>query len=115
MNIQLNFKPFDWFIACVTNNFDWHQTRQANKTREREKKNVMTKLTKALLPLNPLITDAIAFIITETVRISKCSKINSLLLKKSKNKYNWEPNFLRKFVVTLLLQQVSIKTDSSFW
>ena len=55
--------------------------------RER-KKNVMTNLTKALLPLNPLITDAINFIVTETVRISKCSKLNSFLLKKSKNKYN---------------------------
>ena len=41
------------------------------------KKNVMTKLMKALLPLNPLIADAITFIIIQTVRISKCSKLNS--------------------------------------
>ena len=67
---------------------DIRPDKPIKEEREREKKNVMTKLTKALRPLNPLITDAIAFIITETVRISKCSKINSLLLKKSKNKYN---------------------------
>ena len=48
------------------------------KKRER-KKNVMTKLMKALLPLNPLIADAITFIIIETVRISKCSKLNGFL------------------------------------
>ena len=41
------------------------------------KKNVMTKLMKALLPLNPLIADTITFIIIQTVRISKCSKLNS--------------------------------------
>ena len=34
---------------------------------------------KVLLPLNPLIVAAINFIIVETVRISKCSKLNSLL------------------------------------
>ena len=39
----------------------------------------MTKLMKALLPLNPLIAAAINFIIVETARISKCSKLNSLL------------------------------------
>ena len=43
------------------------------------KKNVMTKLMKALLPLNPLIADAITLIIVETVIISKCSKLNSFL------------------------------------
>ena len=42
---------------------------------------------KALLPLNPLIAAAITFIIIETVRISKYSKLNSFLFfKKSKNK-----------------------------
>ena len=42
------------------------------KKKERErKKNVMTKLMKALLPLNPLIADAITFMIIETARISK--------------------------------------------
>ena len=46
------------------------------KTRE---KNVMNKLMKALLPLNPLIADAITLIIRETPRISKCSKLNSFL------------------------------------
>ena len=74
----------------------------------------MSKLIKALLPLNPLIADAITYIIIETVRISECSKLNSFLFKKRKNKYNEVPNFLRKFSVTLLLQQASIKTDSSF-
>ena len=39
---------------------------------------------KALLPLNPLIADAITFIIIQTVRISKCSKLNSFLKKKKK-------------------------------
>ena len=36
----------------------------------------MARLMKALLPLNPLIADAITFIIIETVRISKFSKLN---------------------------------------
>ena len=45
----------------------------------KKRKNVMTKLMKALLPLNLLIADAITFIIIETVRISKCSKLNSFL------------------------------------
>ena len=60
------------------------------KETKRDKKNVMTKLIKALLPLNLLIADAITFIIIETVRISKFSKLKtSLFLKKrSKNKYN---------------------------
>ena len=49
------------------------------KERERGKKIVMTKLMKALLPLNPLIVDAMTFIIIETVRIPKCSKLNSFL------------------------------------
>ena len=44
----------------------------------------MTKLRKAFLLLNPLIVDAITFIIIETVRILKCSKLNSFLLKKVK-------------------------------
>ena len=48
------------------------------------KKNVMTKLMKALLPLNPLIADAITFIIIQTVRISKCSKLNSFFFFKKK-------------------------------
>ena len=42
----------------------------------------MTKVMKALLPLNPLIVDVITFIKTETVRISKCSKLNIFLFKK---------------------------------
>ena len=50
---------------------------QVNKKKE---KNVMTKLMKALLPLHPLIADSISFIVTETVRVSKCSKLNSFLL-----------------------------------
>ena len=57
----------------------------------KKRKNVMTKLMKALLTLNPLIVDAITFIIVETVRISKCSKLNSFFLKKVniiKYKYN---------------------------
>ena len=45
----------------------------------RPEKNVMTKLMKALLPLNPPKADAITFIIIETVRISKYSKLNSFL------------------------------------
>ena len=45
----------------------------------KKRKNVMTKLMKALLPLNLLIADAITFIIIETVRISKCSKLNRFL------------------------------------
>ena len=52
--------------------------RRDNSIKKREK-NVMTKLMKALLPLNLLITDAITFIIIETVRISKYSKPNSFL------------------------------------
>ena len=51
------------------------------KTKER-KKNMMTKLMKALLPLNLLIADAITFIIIETVRISKFSKLNIFFFKK---------------------------------
>ena len=35
---------------------------------KKRKKNVTTKLIKALLPLNPLIADVITFIIIETVR-----------------------------------------------
>ena len=50
---------------------------QVNKKKE---KNVMTKLMKALLPLHPLIADSISFMVTETVRVSKCSKLNSFLL-----------------------------------
>ena len=57
---------------------DIRPDKSIKKEREREK-NVMTKLMKALLPLNPLIADAITFIIIETVRISKCSKLNSFL------------------------------------
>ena len=47
----------------------------------------MIKLMKALLPLNPLIAAAITFIIIETERMSKYSKLNSFLfLKKGKTK-----------------------------
>ena len=42
----------------------------------------MTKIMKALLPLNPLIADAITFIIAETVTISKFSKLKIFLKKK---------------------------------
>ena len=49
------------------------------KKKKKKRKNVMTKLVKALLPLNPLIVYAITFIIRETVRISKCSKLNNFL------------------------------------
>ena len=51
----------------------------------------MIKLMKALLPLNLLIANAITFITVETVRILKCSKLNSFLKKKVniiKYKYN---------------------------
>ena len=47
--------------------------------KKKKRKNLMIKLMKALLPLNPLIADAITFIIAKTVRISKCSKLNSFL------------------------------------
>ena len=40
---------------------------------------------KALLPLNPLIADAITFIIIETVRISKRSKLHRLKKKQKQN------------------------------
>ena len=53
-------------------------TREVNKKREGEK-NVVTNFMKALLSLNWLIADAITFIIIETVRTSKCSKLNSFL------------------------------------
>ena len=49
------------------------------KSIKKERKNMMIKLMKALLPLNLLIVNAITFIIRETVRISKCSKLNSFL------------------------------------
>ena len=42
-------------------------------------RNVMTKVVEYLLPLNPLITDAINFMIRETVRISKYLKLNSFI------------------------------------
>ena len=60
------------------------------KEKKRDKKNVMTKLIKDLLPLNLLIADAITFIIIETVRISKFSKLKISFFKKkrSTNKYN---------------------------
>ena len=77
----------------------------------------MTKLMKALLPLNPLIADAITFIIAETVTIFKCLILKMFLKKVNilKYKYNLLLNFLRKFVVILLQKQASVKTDSSFW
>ena len=53
--------------------------RPGKSIKKTEKKNLMTKLMKALLPLNPPIADAITFIIRETVRISKYSKLNSFL------------------------------------
>ena len=50
----------------------------------------MTKLMKALLLLKPPIADVITIIIRETVRISRCSKLNSFLsfffLKKKQQK-----------------------------
>ena len=49
------------------------------KSIKKQTKNVVNKLAKPLLPLNPLIVDGITFIIRETVRISKCSKLNSFL------------------------------------
>ena len=60
------------------------------KEKKRDKKNVMTKLIKSLLPLNLLIADAITFIIIETGRISKFSKLKISFFKKkrSRNKYN---------------------------
>ena len=61
--------------------------RPDKSIKKRDRKNVMTKLMKALLPLNLLIADAI----TGTVRISKCSKLNKFILKKVnaiKHKYN---------------------------
>ena len=58
------------------------------KKRER-KKNVMAKLLKALLPLNPLVADAITFIIIETVRISKCFKLVFFKKKKYKKKIKY--------------------------
>ena len=53
--------------------------RPDKSMQKREGKHVMTKLTKDLLPFNMLIADAITFIIIETVRTSKCSKLNSFL------------------------------------
>ena len=50
-----------------------------DKSIKKERKNVMIKLMKALLPFNLLIADGITFIIIETVRISKCSKLNRFL------------------------------------
>ena len=43
--------------------------RPDNSIKKKREKNVMTKLIKALLPLNPLIADAVTFIIVKTVRI----------------------------------------------
>ena len=48
----------------------------------------MTKLIRALLALDPLIVDAITFFIRKTVRITKCSKMDSFLFKSAKTKYN---------------------------
>ena len=48
---------------------DIRPDKSIKKRREREKENVMTKLMKALLPLNPLMADAITSIIIETLRI----------------------------------------------
>ena len=60
--------------------------KKNKRKRGREKINAMIKLMKALLPLNPLIANAITFIIIETVRISKCSKLNSKQFSLEKNK-----------------------------
>ena len=52
-----------------------------DKSIKKDRKDVMTKLMKALFPFNPLIADAITVIIVETVRISKCSKLNTFFCK----------------------------------
>ena len=65
--------------------------RPDKSIKKKREKNVMIKHIKALSPLNLLIADVITFIIIEAVRISKCSKLKSLLLKKTKkgeNKHN---------------------------
>ena len=60
---------------------------QKNQLKKEREKDVIANLMKAFLPLDPLIAAAIAFIVIETVRISKYSKLNSFLFfKKSKNK-----------------------------
>ena len=46
---------------------------------KKREKSMVTKLMKALLPLNPLIADAITFTIVETVRISKLQHSLSIL------------------------------------
>ena len=53
--------------------------RPGNSIRKKKRKNVTTKLVKALLPLNRLIADAITFIISETARISKSLNLTSFL------------------------------------
>ena len=50
-----------------------------DKSIKKRKKSMVTKLMKALLPLNPLIADAITFTIVETVRISKLQHSLSIL------------------------------------
>ena len=61
--------------------FSYIRPEKSIKKREGEKI-VVTKLMKVLLPLNPLIADVITFIIIETVRISKCSKLNVFFKRK---------------------------------
>ena len=50
-----------------------------DKSIKKREKSMVTKLMKALLPLNPLIADAITFTIVETVRISKLQHSLSIL------------------------------------
>ena len=50
-----------------------------DKSIKKREKSMVTKLMKALLPLNPLIADAITFTIVETVRISKLQHSFSIL------------------------------------
>ena len=50
-----------------------------DKSIKKREKSMVTKLIKALLPLNPLIADAITFTIVETVRISKLQHSLSIL------------------------------------
>ena len=83
MNIQLNFLQLTDLLHVLQITFaDIGPDKSIKNEREND---VMIKLMKALLPLNPLIAAAITFIIIETVRISKYSKLNSFLFfKKAK-------------------------------
>ena len=72
---SINFLQLADLLHVLQITFSDIRTEKSIKKREGEKK-VVTKLMKALLSLNPLIADVITFIIIETVRISKCSKLN---------------------------------------